>query len=61
MQRSLAWWAKRRRRGGGEEDERVVELRSETLEDVEGNGERVLAWIQRWVEDRKKDTAKQDG
>ena len=47
--------------GWGDEEEKVVELRSESVEDVESNAERVLAWMQKWAEDRKEDRAKAEG
>jgi adenylate kinase len=34
-------------------EEVVVELRSESTEDVEGNLERVEAWIQNWKKDQQ--------
>ena len=36
-------------------EEVVVELRSETVEDVEGNLERVEKWVERWRDERGKD------
>lgn len=45
-------WGEDEQEGDGE---RVVELKSETAEDIEENAERILAWIRRWVEDRAGD------
>lgn len=36
------------------DEEMVVELQSETVEDVEANCERILQWIQTWREDQGK-------
>jgi adenylate kinase len=36
------------------DEEMVVELQSETVEDVEANCERILSWIQTWREDQGK-------
>lgn len=33
-------------------EEIVVELRSESTEDLEGNVERIVSWIQNWRRDR---------
>jgi broad-specificity NMP kinase len=36
------------------DEEMVVDLKSETVEDVEANCERILQWIQTWREDQGK-------
>jgi adenylate kinase len=36
------------------DEEMVVELQSETAEDVEANSERILQWIQTWRKDQGK-------
>ncbi len=38
----------------GFDEEMVVELKSETAEDVEENCERILQWIQTWRENQRK-------
>lgn len=40
---------------GGTTGGMVVELKSETAEDVDSNCERILKWIETWVEDRQKE------
>jgi len=34
-------------------EERCVELRSQEVDEVEGNCERVLAWVEQWIKDRE--------
>lgn len=41
-------------------DEIVVELRSESTEDVEGNLERVETWVENWRKDRANGGGEQD-
>lgn len=36
------------------DEDMVIELKSETLEDVETNAERILHWIQMWRNDQRK-------
>lgn len=36
------------------DEEMVIELKSETSEDVETNAGRILQWIQMWRNDQKK-------
>jgi adenylate kinase len=41
------------------DEEMVVELKSETVEDVDGNVERILQWIQNWRENQLKNGQKE--
>jgi broad-specificity NMP kinase len=43
------------------DEEMVVELKSETVEDVDENCERILQWIQTWREDQRKKLVEEGG
>ena len=43
------------------DEEMVVELKSETAEDVEENCERILQWIQMWRENQRKKGVEKEG
>ena len=36
------------------DEEIVVELRSDTVEEMEGNVERIVEWVEAWLERRRK-------